>query len=231
MRTLKVRRKGYTRKTASGRVVRVRPAVYSVKDRGARGRGPKVVPPLREGALGGPGFFRKSRAAQERTVFARAKKLGERTVVGELRALQVFFKRTKPAPAARALDLTRRAARSFKGTRRVTYPEGFTRAPRRKPAASRKPTARRASRGDAAWLTSTHETPRALAEPARTPSESGLGRVLHEQDRVALLVQDHLVHDAAGEQQAEPARSQPGLGAAREVRGRVVGRGGDRGVR
>jgi hypothetical protein len=130
MRKLKVHRRGYVRRTPSGKVIRVKPTVYYMKDRGAPGRGPRVIPPLKEGALGGPGFFEKSHAEQERIVFERARKVGERRVIGELRALQVFFKRTKPEYAKRALELSRRVAGSFRGTEEVPFPEGFSKSTR-----------------------------------------------------------------------------------------------------
>jgi hypothetical protein len=46
-------------------------------------------------------------------------------VVGELRALQVFFKTTDPQKSKRALELSKKVAGSFKGKQEVTYPEGF----------------------------------------------------------------------------------------------------------
>jgi hypothetical protein len=132
MRKRKVYRRGYVRRTASGKVVRVRPSVFYIEDRGAPGRGQRVIPPLKEGALGGPGFFQKSPAEQERIVFERAKKVGERKVIGELRALQVFFKRTKPENARRALELSRKVAGSFRGRQQVKFPEGFSTSTRRR---------------------------------------------------------------------------------------------------
>lgn len=84
------------------------------------------MPPLEEGALGGPGFFRRPGDEQERIVFARAKKLGEKKVVGELRALQVFFKRTDPRKSRRALELSKKVAGSFRDRQQVEYPEGFS---------------------------------------------------------------------------------------------------------
>jgi hypothetical protein len=67
MAKLTIRRKGHTRKAftakrAGGKKVkvakaRVKPSTFKISDRGKPGRGPKVVPPLEEGALGGPGFL------------------------------------------------------------------------------------------------------------------------------------------------------------------------------
>jgi|SRR5918993_5490435 hypothetical protein len=134
--TITVRRKGYKRKgyTAKRRgrkvrvsAARVKPSTFSIRDRGKAGRGPKVVPPLKEGALGGPGFFERSENEQEQIVFERAKEIGERKVVGELRALQVFFKKTDPQKSRRALELSKKVAGSFKGKEQVEYPEGLRR--------------------------------------------------------------------------------------------------------
>jgi hypothetical protein len=131
-----VRRKGYKRKgyTAKRRgrkvrvsTTRVKPSTFKIHDRGKAGRGPKVVPPLEEGALGGPGFFDRSEDEQERIVFERAKEVGERKAIGELRALQVFFKTTDPEKSKRALELSKKVAGSFKGKQEVDYPEGFRR--------------------------------------------------------------------------------------------------------
>src|SRR5919108_956828 len=105
------KRKGYTAKRGGKKVrvsaVRVKPSTFKIRDRGKAGRGPKVVPPLEEGVLGGPGFFDRSEDEQERIVFDRAREVGERKVVGELRALQVFFKRTNPDRSKRALELSK----------------------------------------------------------------------------------------------------------------------------
>ena len=65
----------------------VKPSAFKISDRGKPGRGPKIVPPLEEGTLGGPGFFDRSNEEQEQIVFNRAKEMGERKVVGELRAI------------------------------------------------------------------------------------------------------------------------------------------------
>jgi hypothetical protein len=134
MARLTVSRKAYKRKahtsTRKGRKVRVGPSrvrasTYTTNDRGKPGRGPKVVPPLEKGALGGPGFFRKKQDQQEEIVFSRAKKYGERKVIGELRALQVFFKNTDKDKSEQALQLSKKVAGSFVGSQQVDYPEGF----------------------------------------------------------------------------------------------------------
>jgi hypothetical protein len=135
MAKLTIRRKGHTRKAFTARRggkkikvanARVKPSTFKISDRGKLGRGPKVVPPLEEGALGGPGFFDRSNDEQEQIVFNRAKEMSERKIIGELRALQVFFKTTDPQKSRRALELSKKVAGSFKGKQQVGYPEGFT---------------------------------------------------------------------------------------------------------
>jgi hypothetical protein len=123
------KRKAYTAKRGGKKVrvsgARVKPSTFKVHGRGKAGRGPKVVPPLEEGALGGQSFFDRSEDEQEQIVFDRAREVGERKVVGELRALQVFFKTTDPQKSRRALELSKKVAGSFKGKQEVDYPEGF----------------------------------------------------------------------------------------------------------
>ncbi|MGI0019469.1 MAG: hypothetical protein ACREAY_03250 [Nitrososphaera sp.] len=135
MTELTIHRKGYVRKAYTarrgGKIIRVgksrvKPSTFKIRDRGKKGRGPEVVLPLKEGALGGPGFFARSKEEQERIVFERAKELGEKKIVGELRALQVFFKTTDPQKSRRALELSKKVAGSFKGKQKVGYPEGFS---------------------------------------------------------------------------------------------------------
>jgi hypothetical protein len=134
MAKLTVRRKGHTRKAFTakrgGKKVKVakgqvKPSTFKTSDRGKPGRGPKVIPPLEEGALGGWGFFDRSNEEQEQIVFNRAKEMGERKVVGELRALQVFFKTADAQKSRRALELSKKVAGSFKDRKEVDYPEGF----------------------------------------------------------------------------------------------------------
>src|SRR5215216_7870322 len=136
MAKLTIRRKGHTREAFTakrgGKKVKVakgqvKGSTFKIGDRGKPGRGPKVVPPLEEGALGGPGFFDRSEAEQERIAFERARDVGEKKAVGELRALQVFFKKTDPEKSRRALELSKKVAGSFKGKEEVEYPEGLRR--------------------------------------------------------------------------------------------------------
>ncbi|HKU50203.1 MAG TPA: hypothetical protein VJP79_09650 [Nitrososphaera sp.] len=136
MAKLTVHRKGYARRAYTANrggkkvkvsAARVKPSTFSILDRGKPGRGPKVVPPLERGALGGSGFFDLSIPEQKKIVFNRAKKMGERKVVGELRALQVFFKSSQPKNSRRALELSKQVAGSFRGRQRVEHPRGLSR--------------------------------------------------------------------------------------------------------
>jgi hypothetical protein len=135
MAKLTVRRKGYTRKAYTAKrggkkvkvgKVRVKPSTFKTTDRGKPGRGRKVVPPLERGAFGGPGFFKRPKGEQEQIVFRRTKRMGEKKVVGELRALQVFFKTTDPKKSRRALELSKKVAGSFKGKEEIGFPRGFS---------------------------------------------------------------------------------------------------------
>jgi hypothetical protein len=121
---LTVKKKGYTRKAyvakRGGRKVRVAasevpPTSFKIKDRGGPGRGPKVVPPLEEGSLGGKGFFNKPTAERHAVLKRLARKLGEKSVVGKLRAVQVFNKRVNPALSKKALVDSKFIADSFEG--------------------------------------------------------------------------------------------------------------------
>jgi len=136
MTKLTVHRKGYKRKSFTtrrgGKKVRVskatiKPSTFRINDRGKPGRGSKVVPQLAIGALGGSGFFKRPALEQKRIVFNRAKMMGEKKVVGELRALQVFFKTTSPQKSRRALLLSKQVAGTFKGKENIGYPRGFSR--------------------------------------------------------------------------------------------------------
>jgi hypothetical protein len=60
-------------------------------------------------------------------VFNRAKEVGERKAVGELRALQVLLKTTDPQKSDRALELSKKVGgSSFKDKQQVDYPKGFS---------------------------------------------------------------------------------------------------------
>ena len=59
-------------------------------------------------------------------MFNRAKEVDERKVVGEVRALQVFFKTTDLQKSKRALELSKKVAGSFEDRQQMGYPKGFS---------------------------------------------------------------------------------------------------------
>jgi len=86
-------RKGYTRKDGS-RVRRTKVSSRCIKDRGRRGKGPKVVKITDEGKLGGKGYLKKSAATRHRLLARCVKEDGYRSCLGSLNALAVLGKRT-----------------------------------------------------------------------------------------------------------------------------------------
>jgi hypothetical protein len=120
--------RGGTKKVKGAKIAktRVKPSTFKIRDRGKPGRGPRIIPPLEEGGLGGPGFFDRASEEQEQIVFRRAREVGERKIVGELRALQVLFKTTDPQKSRRALELSKKVAGSFKDRQEVGFPKGFS---------------------------------------------------------------------------------------------------------
>jgi hypothetical protein len=95
-------RKGYMRGKTYVEPTYVGPTTFKVKDRGAPGRGPRVLPTLRTGTLGGSGFFGLSDAARKKKLVGLANKHGLRVVAGKLRAVQVLEKRTNPVVSRKA---------------------------------------------------------------------------------------------------------------------------------
>ncbi len=83
-----IRRKGYTRKgytKADGtRVAATKVPSTCITDRGRPGRGKKVVPKLKEGSLGGPGYTEKSQAARRTILRDCIRKSGYRDCLGKL---------------------------------------------------------------------------------------------------------------------------------------------------
>jgi hypothetical protein len=126
---LTVRKKGYKRKgytaTRGGKKVHVSPArvgstTFTIQDRGGPGRGPKVVPPLEEGSLGGKGFFDKPASERHAIEKKVARAQGEKKVVGKLRAVQVFNKRVNPELSRKALADSKLIAGSFEGKKEIS---------------------------------------------------------------------------------------------------------------
>jgi hypothetical protein len=137
MATLTVRVRPYKRKaftaSRSGKIVRVSAArvrahTKKVKDVGLPGRTPpsrKFIPPLKPGALGVS--FDETARARRRKLVAKAKKLGEKVIVGRLRAIHVLTKNTNPSVSRKAKADAHYVAGTFVGKRKVPHGQGFRR--------------------------------------------------------------------------------------------------------
>lgn len=86
------KRKGYTRADGT-RVAATRVPSDCITDRGAPGRGPKVIKITREGKLGGPGYLDRSASARHKILDGCVKKYGYRSCLGSIQALAVLGKR------------------------------------------------------------------------------------------------------------------------------------------
>ena len=74
-------------------------------------------------------FFSKSVSARRRILIQKTKQLGEKAVVGKLRAIQALNKRTNPNLSEKARQDARFVSSSFVGSKRVRL--GFARRKRR----------------------------------------------------------------------------------------------------
>lgn len=130
-----VHKKGYNVKphishTKKGKVIHIEGhhvlgSTFKIKDRGAKGRGKKVFPPLKKGSLGVD--FSTKAETRHRTESALAKKIGEKKVVGKLRAVQVYNKRTNKIVSRKAKADAHYIASSFVGKKRVPTGTGLRR--------------------------------------------------------------------------------------------------------
>ncbi len=121
VRMITVNKKAFTRKDG----VRVKASTFKIRDRGKPGRGPRIIPPLVKGSLGVD--FSKPRMVRRRIEVALAKKIGERKVMGKLRAIQVFNKNTNPTLSEKARSDAKFIASSFIGRKRVRTGTGLSR--------------------------------------------------------------------------------------------------------
>jgi hypothetical protein len=127
------RRKGsWTTHTKKGKpvVARAKKASWRVtrKDVGRRGLTPKsrrYIPPVKKGALGVD--FDWSAEKRRRVESKLARKEGEKSVVGKLRAIQVFNKNVNPELSRKAKSDADYIAGTYRGKKRVGYPKGFRR--------------------------------------------------------------------------------------------------------
>lgn len=116
---LVVHRKGYRKRSGTY----IKPKTFKIPDRGAVGRGRKVIPKLKKGTLG---IHFKMSDAQIKTILKqKARTMGEKTVVSKLVALEVMNKRTNPTVSRKAKALAHWVAGEFKGRRDVGFPKGL----------------------------------------------------------------------------------------------------------
>ena len=127
---LRIKKKTFVKDVKPGpgvKLKRVTRKSYTIKDRGALGRGPKIIPKLKKGTLGGPGFFKKSTEARRKFEVSLAKKIGEKKVQGKLQAVATLNKRINPSVSKKAAADRRFIAASFIGKKRVPTGEGLVR--------------------------------------------------------------------------------------------------------
>ena len=126
------KRKAFTA-IRNGKIVKVRAAIVKghtkqVEDVGLPGRTPpsrRFIPPLKPGALGVS--FDEKADARRRKLAGKAKKVGEKAVVGRLRAIQVLTKNTNLSVSRKAKADAHHIAGVFIGKRKVPYGKGFRR--------------------------------------------------------------------------------------------------------
>jgi len=91
----KIRRKSYSRKTRSGKVVKVRASC--ITDRGKKGRGPFLITGLKKGKLSKYGYSTsKSPASRHVSLRKAVKAYGSTSVVRKLNAVKVLNRNTNP---------------------------------------------------------------------------------------------------------------------------------------
>ena len=83
-------------------------------------------PILVKGALGGPGFFKKSTQARREKEIEITKRLGEKSVQGKLQTIATLNKNRNPAISKKASADRRFIASSFIGKRRVKTGTGLS---------------------------------------------------------------------------------------------------------
>jgi hypothetical protein len=111
---LKVHRKGYVTK----RGVKVKATSFSIKDRGAKGRGEVKIPITRKGILG-EGFMSMPVTKQHSILKTSTRKYGEKSTQGRLQALANFNKRTNPQITKKATGLRSWVAKNFEGKKYI----------------------------------------------------------------------------------------------------------------
>ncbi len=85
------------------------------------------IPVGKPGSLGGKGFFSFPAKMRRRMLVKLGRKIGEKRVVGKLRAIQVFNKNRNPSLSEKARLDARFVASSFIGKKRVKTGRGLSR--------------------------------------------------------------------------------------------------------
>lgn len=131
MARLRIDRKAYTRKrhrresfrrkgkripATSVKRTKVPRTIFTIKDRGRPGRGPKILPRLRKGGLGFP-LKGRSQSEINRNALRHARAVGEREAAGQLRAVQVLTKRTNPVISRKAKIAAKHVYKNIGGFR------------------------------------------------------------------------------------------------------------------
>jgi len=95
-------RKGYTAKR--GRTTyKVKPTC--IKDRGEKGKGPKLLPKLKEGDLTKYGYSLKDPRSKRRKALRKSvKEYGKNTVIRKLNVLSIYNKNTNPSYSRKARE-------------------------------------------------------------------------------------------------------------------------------
>lgn len=111
---LKVKRKAYTTK----RGVHVKATSFSIKDRGLKGRGKKLITIKRKGVFG-EGFFSMPVAKQHSVLKASTTHYGEKSTQGRLQAIATFNKNVNPQLSNKASNLRSWVAKNFEGKKYI----------------------------------------------------------------------------------------------------------------
>jgi len=125
-------KKSWEQKTRDGKVKRFTRSkkllrsglTKKVPDKGAKGRGKKLIPKLKKGALGIS--FKQPEKVIKSILKKKALKEGEKKIAGRLMAISILNKRTNTSISKRAAELASWVSGSFKGKKYVGYPKGFS---------------------------------------------------------------------------------------------------------
>lgn len=98
----KILRKGYTA-TRGKTTYRVRPTC--IKDRGEKGKGPKLLPKLKKGELSKYGYgLKHPRSVRRRALDKSMKEFDKNTLIRKLNVLSIYNKNTNPSYSRKARE-------------------------------------------------------------------------------------------------------------------------------